>query len=77
MVLFDKAKREGARRAVAYIREGNRQSLAGARAIGWELSALVRVRRRMFLRRVSFVPASPEQLSNATRFDSQGMIFNR
>jgi hypothetical protein len=77
MALFDKAKREGGRRALAYIREGNRQSLAGARAIGWELCALVRVRRRMSFRSITFEPASPDLLSKAIRLDSHGMIVSR
>jgi hypothetical protein len=57
--LFEKAKQQGARRAIAYIREGNEPSLAGAKAIGWDVFVLRRVRHRMFRRHTTFAPTHP------------------
>jgi hypothetical protein len=57
--LFAIAWRDGARRAVAYIRAGNESSLSGARAIGWRMSAIMKVRHRFFRRRTAFEPVLP------------------
>jgi hypothetical protein len=57
-MLFDKARQQGAQRAVAYIRKGNESSIAGARAIGWDPFLLRKVSHRMFRRYTTYAPIS-------------------
>ncbi len=54
--LFEKAKRDGARQAIAFILKDNASSLAGARAIGWEPVTTKRIRWRLFRRDVALLP---------------------
>jgi len=54
-ILFEKARQQGAQRAMAYIRRENESSLAGARAIGWNLFLFRRVSHRLFRRRTIYI----------------------
>jgi hypothetical protein len=52
--LFEKARRAGAQRAVAFIKEDNAQSLMGATGIGWRPFLLKKTRWRLFRRFVNY-----------------------
>jgi len=52
--LFEKAARNGAHKAFAYIKAGNSASLTASKQIGWQLCGIKKVQWRLFQRHITF-----------------------